>query len=124
MSEKIVRIQVVQMADDEWSSQEIGGIMDRIAKEILTGKNPPNIVTVQEHGGWFLQYAMIDGKIEIVGTANGSAFFTDRIKEYRESIFNAKFTYLPRIERPKRMTHETHETAYVLETTTPMGEIT
>ena len=51
-TKRVIRVQVVQMADDEWSHQDGGKIMENIARDTLLRKwGPPDIVTVQEHAG-------------------------------------------------------------------------
>lgn len=65
---------VVQMARDEWSSHENGRIMERLAREQFKASDEPGIliVTVQEHGGWWLRYVWDTEKQDVAcwGTAN------------------------------------------------------
>jgi hypothetical protein len=59
------------------------------------------VVKVYEHGGWWLQYAMMpdDGRIVVVGTANDVACFPPEIQQLRDNLKRAEFVYEPEIWR-------------------------
>ena len=68
--EKFSKVRSIRifLADNEFSS-----VMPKVAKNFIE-KNygeTPLVVTVHEHGGWFLSYAMVDGNLEIVSSADG-----------------------------------------------------
>lgn len=89
---KVVHIQYVHLASNEWSQNQIGGkpIMEVIAKEILD-KNKHRIteeetiaVHVCEHAGWSLVYTLDSkGELMIVGSANDAAHWAGEKKEWR-----------------------------------------
>ena len=94
-----VTIQIVHMSDSEWSSQANGRLMDRIAEAVLLGENPPDIVEVHEHGGWFLQYAMLGQELTIVGSANEGWLKPARVLNFLRDVREIGSVYLPEIRR-------------------------
>lgn len=95
----------VHMANDEWSSHEDGRIMGRLAREFLERYQSLNdddnavVVTVYEHGGWWLSYALIDGECVIVGTANDMARPSERVREFWDRFGGADTAYLETVRR-------------------------
>lgn len=75
--------QCIHLASNEWGS----GLMDEIAGahfEQYEGDKEALILEVYEHGGWYLTYGWIAGRIRIVGSANDAARFDPEIKEFWE----------------------------------------
>jgi hypothetical protein len=73
----------VHLGDNEWGSD----LMMRVAAGVMgspayAGKEPL-VVTVHEHAGWWLQFAMVDGHLTIVGTANDRARFAGPGENFR-----------------------------------------
>ncbi len=93
----------VHMADNEWSSHENGQIMLNLAKHYAAQLNNmrPLIVTVHEHGGWWLCYLFCEGYPEglIVGTANDAAHLSADALRFGEEYKNAKSEHLGTIRR-------------------------
>jgi hypothetical protein len=87
----------VQLAADEWAS---GGFMEKARDEYFAqypeSTHPLMVVTVHEHGGWWLQY-MRDGTI--VGTANDAAVLSVKATAFRELVKRIELQYLPTIRR-------------------------
>lgn len=68
----------IQLADDEWEHdyKRPYSIMKFVAEEEL--KDGAYVVEVREHTGWWLRYAMINGEVKIIGSANDQAAFNDQ----------------------------------------------
>lgn len=92
---------IVQMADHEWSSNVD---MQKLAEEqlVLHAGVPDLMVTVYEHAGWYLSYALVDGKPAIVETANDAAAVTPERKRFWEKVKFQKWETLPTIRRPAK----------------------
>lgn len=91
-----VRSVRIFLADDEWSD-----VMSRVAQNFIE-KNygeTPLVVTVHEHGGWFLSYAMVDGNLEIVSSANGKAIYSDKVQAFRNAIYDSEWEPYTEIRR-------------------------
>lgn len=88
----------IRMADNEWSSN---CPMDALAKEQLElHKDVPNLVVyVNEHAGWYLGYAMVDGRMVIVDTANDAATVSPERRRFWERVKGATWESLPGINR-------------------------
>lgn len=102
------RLQIVQMADTEWSSHQGGKIMENIARQVLeTGTC--DICEVWEHGGWSLGYAFIGEQLTCISSANDMAQFPPEVKAFRERVYAGTLEYLPAIRRKEEF--EPSETA-------------
>lgn len=88
----------VRMADNEWGTTHP---MEKIAAEqFRLNRHVENlVVNVQEHAGWYLQYAIVDGRQVIVGTANDAAVVTPERKRFWDSVKGAEHTMLRQINR-------------------------
>lgn len=97
----------VKMADHEYESASLR--MDDLAREQFTihhDKMEHLMVTVNEHAGWFLSYAMVDGIMVIVETANDAATVTPERRQFWSRINNCehKWNRLPTVNRNKTPT--------------------
>lgn len=89
----------VHMADHEWSDKF--NLFD-VAREDVFDKYPDLddlVVTVYEHGGWFLAFIR-DGTI--VDTANDAARMSEKAREFWQRTRGAKWAHLPSIRRGER----------------------
>jgi hypothetical protein len=71
----------VRMGDDQYGNE----LMDKLAQKALAEHSEPGamvIVNVQEHGGWFLDFAMINGKLCTVDSANDQAYKPPEIRAF------------------------------------------
>jgi hypothetical protein len=69
----------VRMADHEWGQE----LMDKLAQKAIAEHSEPGalvIVNVQEHAGWWADYAMIHGAVRIVDSANDMAFKSPEVR--------------------------------------------
>lgn len=94
-----VHVLRVHLADHEWGNR----LMELVAEEALldpahAGRHPL-VVTVHEHGGWWLSFALIDGRPSVVYTANDAAAFAGKQREFREAAYRADWQYLPEVWR-------------------------
>lgn len=62
----------------------------------------PYVVFVQEHGGWWLGYTLIDGVVETVYSANDRSEWSEKKKAFREAAYHAKWVELGEVRRPER----------------------
>lgn len=92
-----VYIQPVRMGAKEWGSN----VMIGIANELFTlhRDTPYLVVEVWEHGGWWLQFARLNGITTVVGTANDGAVFTDNVSQFHREIRSMKTVMLPLLTR-------------------------
>jgi len=92
----------VHLARDEWSSDEGGRKMENVAKEYaaLHGCRRPLLVTVHEHGGWWLSY-LFDGRNDglVVGTANDRARMSEEALAAGRRYKDARPEYIDDIRR-------------------------
>jgi hypothetical protein len=95
----------VFLARDEWTSP----VMERVATRYLNDPQyageTPLVVRVNEHGGWTLSYALIDGKVETIGSANSDSIFPEHIQKFRESIYHAEWEHGQTIRRDNQQKH-------------------
>ena len=73
----------VIMADDEWGNR----LMDEIARDLFATRPDAEEVEIQEHAGWFLRYARINGEIHTIGSANGSAIYPRIAAQWRQDHY-------------------------------------
>lgn len=66
------------------------GFMDQLASEVFKEYPGASVVHVQEHGGWWLEFAVINGRMRVIGTANDRARFPEEVAELREFFLKAK----------------------------------
>jgi hypothetical protein len=99
----------VFLGPDEWSSDcGPGGapLMDDVAATALAGFSPgpgdAAVVRVHEHGGWYLSYAEVDGRVRVVGSANDAAIYSPEVTAWRSRAYGMMSSYLPEIRRPAR----------------------
>lgn len=89
----------VFLASNEWGND----LMQKVAEEVFGdpqyADKQPLVVLVNEHAGWFLNYALIDGVVTTIGSANDSAVYTGAKQQFREKIRGAKWEHLPTIRR-------------------------
>jgi len=96
--------QMIHMTDDEWGNE----LMLELATEAIQAFTGPGelVVEVHEHGGWFLTFARINGKIECVSSANDCAQFTQKITQFWSDYNSAgkwlKISYARPIRREKK----------------------
>lgn len=106
---RVFYLYTVSMCNGEFDHS---GIMDRIAKKVAD-EHPDQevIVTVNEHGGWFLQYVRHPdkpGEMMVIGTANDTAQWRDAKISVREAIAKSSFaqgdfpSYYQRTEQDKQ----------------------
>ena len=95
----MTRMLTIHLARGEYGNE----LMATVAGETLRA-DLADIVTVHEHGGWWLQYARDhDGQILIVGTANDAAVQSHPQQRLRDRL-NAEIRagtpeWLPEIRR-------------------------
>jgi hypothetical protein len=82
-----VRSVVVKMASHEYQSNTD---MDKIASDILLADDYdpayPLVVSVYEHAGWWLEYALVEGKVRVVGSANDGAKWSGPVVDFKMRI--------------------------------------
>lgn len=90
----------IHLGPKEWGND----VMHVIAREYLAEREGrftlPTIVRVQEHGGWHLSFAMIDGEMTVVGSANDRSVFKPAAERLRRRAYAAPSIQLPEIRRP------------------------
>lgn len=72
----------IYLADDEWGSE----LMGQVAEETFAQHSDVEVVTVYEHGGWFLTYCLRGGELLIVDSANDQAVFEHPKSTIRDEI--------------------------------------
>lgn len=94
---------VVQMGTGEWDN---GELMQDIAKEqIKLHHDKAIVVSVHEHGGWFLQFVAHPdqaGDVMVVGTANDTATWRPPQIEMRRFLRESDWVYMPSVKRPDK----------------------
>lgn len=87
----------IHLADNEYGST----LMRTIAEEILSSHPHKErlVVNVYEHGGWWLEYALVGGEVKIVGSANDRAQWSEPVRAWWEWWNKCKAEYLPTIRR-------------------------
>jgi hypothetical protein len=90
----------VYLADNEWGNETMGRVAEQIARE---HHDKPNLlITVYEHGGWFLEWFVeAPGKLVVVGTTNDMARFPKHAESIRFFLGNKNVQWerLPSIRR-------------------------
>ena len=92
-----VYIQTVFLGDKEWGNEKMIGVANSMFN--VYRDTPYLVVEVHEHGGWWLQYARINGVTTVVGSANDMACYPDHVKNYHAEIRGMRTTMLPTIRR-------------------------
>lgn len=103
-----VRCLTVHLAGNEWGN----ATMLRLATEALTSRKRPagiEVVTVFEHGGWWLEYALVNGAVCVVNSANGGARFSPDVEKWHAERAGRKWESLGTIRREVRPTSATLE---------------
>lgn len=80
-----VRFVHVRMADDQWGNE----LMDKLAAMAMAEHAEPGatvIVNVQEHAGWFMDYAMIGGRLTVISSANDLAYKTLEVRSFLAEV--------------------------------------
>lgn len=92
-----VYILPVKMGDKEWGIAN----MIKIADEQLNlhRDTPYLVVEVIEHAGWWLQFAKINSRTTIVGSANDAADYPDVVIQFHREIRELNTVMLPTITR-------------------------
>jgi hypothetical protein len=80
-----VRHHYVHLADNEWQSNTD---MREIAQAHIEEHGPADpdsilVVTVYEHAGWSLTYALLDNEVTVIGSANDAARYSDDVEAVR-----------------------------------------
>lgn len=79
----------IHLANDEWGSD----LMRKVAEDYLAStSNPYAVVTVHEHAGWFLEFAKLNGRTIVVGTANDMATMSEPAKCFHALIRGLEVT--------------------------------
>jgi len=88
---------LIHMADDEWGNE----LMYKLAEDAIRAHPECEclVVKVYEHAGWFLQFAMLNGELKVVGTANDGAVFSDEVRAFHRLCRDLTFEELPYIRR-------------------------
>lgn len=86
---------------DRWEPGEQYGLMQRIARDLLYANDGPDIVTVYEHGGWYLTFSLLPYTREFatVGTANDLWQPEEKIRQFWQTINAGTLHHLPAIRR-------------------------
>lgn len=87
------------LADNEWGNRIMQDVADRYLRDPDNLGETPLVVRVVEHGGWSLSFALVNNKIEVVGSANDRAEFGGEKGRFRDRIYFAKWHYLPAVRR-------------------------
>lgn len=88
----------IQMGEKEYDSNCPMG--DLAAEQFALHHDKYNLlVCVREHGGWYLEFGLVNGKMAIVGTANDSASVTQERRQFWERVKLARWEHLPIIRR-------------------------
>ncbi len=90
---------LIYLADDEWGNQ----LMIRLADEALADPRyaacQPLVVAVYEHGGWWLEFALLEGSTTVVASANDLAMFYGAAQAFRERYSSGNVTMVGDIRR-------------------------
>lgn len=73
--------QWIHLADNEWGSD----LMEEVARKAFAefeGAEKRLAVMVHEHAGWNLTFGRIDGRMACVSSANDTAVFGPKVKEW------------------------------------------
>lgn len=81
----------VHLASNEWSDA-MEKARDEYFARYPESSHPLMVVTVHEHGGWWLQY-LRDGTV--VGTANDAARLSAKAEAFRVLVKGIPVEYLP-----------------------------
>lgn len=90
----------IRMGEGEYGN----ALMEQAAREYAQAN--PNlenlVITVYEHGGWFLQWFVDGDNLVVVGTANDMARFQPEQEKVRAYLDNpdAQWVCLPDVRRP------------------------
>lgn len=96
-----VKCLTVYLAGNEWGNET----MLRFATEALTSRKRPagiEVVTVMEHGGWWLEYSLIGGAVTVVNSANGGACYSSEVEKWHADRTGRKWESLGTIRRVER----------------------
>lgn len=96
-----VKCLTVYLAGNEWGNT----VMLRLATEALTSRKRPagiKVVTVFEHGGWWLEYAIVGGLVTVINSANGGARFSPEVEQWHRDRAGRKWESLGSIRREQR----------------------
>lgn len=98
LTENILCFLYIRMADHEWSSNTD---MKKLAQDAINERpHTANlVVSVQEHAGWHEDYAMQDGELICVGTANDGAAITTERRKFWNRCGKMPTKVLPQINR-------------------------
>lgn len=90
----------IHLADDEWGN----ALMHRVAEEALSDpryeERQPLVVCVHEHAGWTLEFALLDGRVTVVSSANDLAVYHGDAARFREEFRDASVRFAGTIRRP------------------------
>jgi hypothetical protein len=89
----------IRLADDEWGNE----LMTQLAAESLAdphyGTYQPLVVSVFEHAGWWLEFALLEDRTTAVASANDLAMFREAAGRFRDQFHNASVTLVGNIRR-------------------------
>lgn len=92
----------IHLADDEWGN----ALMRQVAEEALADPQyqayQPLVVSVYEHAGWALEFALLDGRATVVSSANDLAVFHGAAARFRENYHDASIQFAGSIRRTTR----------------------
>lgn len=89
----------IHLADDEWGN----AFMHQVAAEALADPKyqafQPLVVSVYEHAGWALEFALLDGRPTVVSSANDLAVFQGAAARFRQEYHDASLRFAGAIRR-------------------------
>lgn len=94
----MVNMLEIKMANGEYDSNTP---MKEIAREAFAmyAHVENLVVSVREHAGWYLSWAMVDGEMVVVETANDSARMSAAARKFYARVANMELNYLPAVDR-------------------------
>jgi hypothetical protein len=96
---------LIYLADDEWGNKLMTQLADEALADPRYAACQPLVVAVYEHGGWWLEFALLDGSTTEVASANDLAVFHGAAQAFREQYCNGSVTMVGGIRR-EASTHE------------------
>lgn len=89
-------LQEVHLAPNEWGAETMITVANA---HLNTARGRYCVITVHEHGGWWLQFTRIEGETICIGSANNLARWSVLVEKYRQFLDRMKIKQLPSIRR-------------------------
>jgi len=90
---------LIYLADDEWGNKLMTQLADEALADPRYAAYQPLVVSVYEHAGWWLEFALLEGHVTVVASANDLAVFHGAALAFRERYYDGSPTIVGDIRR-------------------------